>query len=72
MHDAVQFELHGKPAVAVIEDVFQSLAEAKKDLMGLPGFVEIIVQHPIGSKEEAAAKGSAIAKQAIEWLTQGK
>ena len=39
-------ELHGKPAVAVIEDVFQSLAEAKKDLMGLPGFVEITCSIP--------------------------
>jgi hypothetical protein len=71
MHDAVQFELHGKPAVAVIEDVFEPLADAKKELMGLPEFEAIIIEHPIGAHQEAAAKGAGIAKQAIQWLTRG-
>jgi hypothetical protein len=71
MHDAVQFELHGKPAVAVIEDVFEPLAEAKKELMGLPDFEAIIIEHPIGNPEDAAVKGAEIVKQAIQWLTRG-
>jgi hypothetical protein len=72
MHDAVSFELNGKPAVAVIEDVFQILADAKKKLMGLPSFEPIIVEHPIGSEAGAAAKGTAIADRAVKWLTEGR
>jgi len=30
VHDAVEFENAGKPAVAIVQDVFASLAEAKK------------------------------------------
>jgi hypothetical protein len=69
MHDAVQFELSGKPAVAVIEDLFEPLAEAKKDLMGLKDFQPTIVEHPIGSSEEAAAKGRAIAVEVAKRIT---
>jgi hypothetical protein len=70
MHDAVEFELHGKPAVAVIEDIFASLANAKKEQMGLSAFDALIVAHPVGSDEDAATKGRALAKSAIQWLTR--
>ncbi len=71
MHDAVQFEKAGIPAVVVVEDVFSQLANAKSKLMGMPDYQPIIVKHPIGTNEEAGKKGREIIDRAVDWLCNG-
>jgi hypothetical protein len=69
VEDGVQFELDGIPSVTVVEDLFQPLASAKKELMGLSEYEPIIIAYPMGNDEQAAAKGRAIMAQAVSVLT---
>jgi hypothetical protein len=69
VHDAVTFELDGVPAIAVVEDTFEVLAEFKRDQLGLAEFEPLIVDHPIGERETARRKGAELADRAVAWLT---
>jgi hypothetical protein len=49
-------------------DTFTSLAIAKKRQMGLPDLDVITVPGPMGTAEQARAKGEAILPQVLECL----
>jgi hypothetical protein len=69
VEDGVQFELDGIPSVTVVEDLFQPLASAKKELMGLAEYEPVIIKYPLGNDAQAAEKGRAIVDEAIAVLT---
>jgi hypothetical protein len=71
VEDGVQFELDGIPSVTVVEDLFQPLAAAKKELMGLSEYEPVIIKYPMGNDDQAAVKGRAIVDQVISVLLTG-
>jgi hypothetical protein len=62
------FESAGRPAALIVLDTFTSLAIAKKRQMGLPDLDVITVPGPMGTAEQARAKGEAILPQVLECL----
>lgn len=51
MHDAIQIEQLGTPATLVITEPFQGLAASFSATLGLPGYHNVQVPHPIASKD---------------------
>ena len=70
MHDALSFELNGKPAAVIVEDVFMDLAAGKTKMMGLPEFKPLEIKHPMRSVEDGRTKGKELVEEAIKWLTK--
>ena len=64
------FESAGLPAALVVLDTFKSLAVTKKRQMGLPNLEVITVPGPMGTSEEARAKGEAILAEVVRCLTE--
>jgi hypothetical protein len=62
------FESVGLPAALVVLDTFKSLAITKKRQMGLPELDVITVPGPMGTAEQARAKGEAILPQIFQCL----
>lgn len=48
MHDAIEVERRGKPAVAICTDLFQAGAAAVAQMRGMPAFPVALVRHPLG------------------------
>lgn len=59
MHDAIQIEMQGTPATLMITEPFQGLAASFSSTLGLPGYHNIQVPHPIASKDEDALRDLA-------------
>jgi hypothetical protein len=53
LHDAVQIEQLGTPATLVITEPFQGLVAAFSDTLGMAGYHNVMVPHPIASKDDA-------------------
>lgn len=51
MHDAIQIEQQGTPATLMITEPFQGLAASFSATLGLPGYHNVQVPHPIASKD---------------------
>ena len=51
MHDAVQIEELGTPATVMITEPFQGLAASFAAVLGMPGYHNLQVPHPIASKD---------------------
>ena len=72
MLDAINLEKQGIPAVAVVTEPFARTAAVLAELNGLPGYPFVVVPHPVGSLDEAAARARADAALApIERLLLG-
>lgn len=54
MHDAIQVESHGIPGVAICTEPFRVGAAQLAKMRGAEGFRFAVVQHPLGSLDEAA------------------
>ena len=59
MHDAVQLEQLGTPATLLLTEPFQGLAASFSETLGMPGYHNVMVPHPISSKDEAQLEGLA-------------
>ena len=73
MHDAVQIEKEGTPATLVITEPFQGLAASFSGTLGMAGYHNVMVPHPIASKDEDKLKSLAagIVDTVGAQLTQG-
>jgi hypothetical protein len=70
--DAINLEKQGIPAVAVVTEPFARTAAVLAELNGLPGYPFVVVPHPFGSLDVAAARARADAAVApIERLLLG-
>ena len=73
MHDAVQLEALGIPAVLIISEPFWRIAEAFAPTVGAPGYASIVsVPHPVASKspDELHTLALSIVDQIVLLLTQ--
>ena len=59
MHDAVQIEQQGTPATLLITEPFQGLAASFAGTLGMSGYHNVTVPHPIASKDEARLRDLA-------------
>jgi hypothetical protein len=53
LHDSVEFEKRGRPAVTVITEAFKNAAIIRAKVLGMPEHPKVIVEHPMASKTEA-------------------
>ncbi len=60
MHDSIELEARGTPAVAICTEPFTSGAQAMAVLGGIPGYPFAVISHPIGSLDEAGLRERAI------------
>ncbi len=70
MHDAITFEQHEKPALAICTTPFQPTSRMIARTLSLPDFSFALVDHPIGSasEDELAARASAAYAQGVRIL----
>jgi hypothetical protein len=66
LHDAIEAERLGIPAVAIITDRFAKSVQAVSVANGLPGYPFAVIEHPVADNDdEALRRKAAIAVQAI-------
>jgi len=70
LHDAIEAERLGIPAVAIITDRFLVSAELVGDLNGLPGYPFAVIGHPVANNDDAVlrAKAEEAVKQIVPLL----
>ena len=72
MLDAIKFEKHGVPAVAVVTQPFVPTATAVADMNGMPDYPFVVVAHPFGSLDDTTVRARAdAALSSIEQLLLG-
>lgn len=72
MHDAIEAERLGIPAVGIMTDRFVRSAELMGELHGLPGYPFAVIEHPIAnnSDEVLRQKAQIAAARIVSLLTQ--
>jgi hypothetical protein len=70
LHDSIEFEKLGKPAVNVITSGFTVAAKARARTLSMQDHPVVAVQHPLANKTDAEVKAMAreIAKQVVDGL----
>ncbi|MXZ92237.1 MAG: hypothetical protein F4W95_01375 [Chloroflexi bacterium] len=69
MLDAVNFESVGKPAAVVATTNFVRLATSIARANHLDTLPLVTIPHPLGNREEAAARARAVAAQVVAAIT---
>ncbi|MAR29272.1 MAG: hypothetical protein CMD51_06945 [Gammaproteobacteria bacterium] len=59
MHDGIIYEQFGKPAVVLCTTPFEVTAKNIARMMGLPDYPFALLQHPLGSCNEAQLEARA-------------
>ena len=59
LHDSVEMEQQGRPAVTVVTEAFEAAAVARAAALGLPDHPRVTVAHPLASR-----RGDEVAKMA--------
>ena len=74
MHDAIEAERLGIPAVAVITERFLRSAQLVGELNGLPGYPFVVIGHPVANDDDAALrlKAEAAVREIVPLLTARK
>ena len=72
MHDAIEAERLGVPAVAIMTDRFERSAQVVAQLNGLPGYPFVSIAHPVANNDDATlrAKAEAAVERIVPLLTQ--
>ena len=73
VHDAIELEKAGKPAVVVTTTKFEPIAVTLSAAQGLPETRKLVLPHPIGGTDEATLNGwaDAAADRLISLFTTG-
>jgi hypothetical protein len=71
LHDTIQLENLGIPAVPVATTEFAAPARVQASALGRAGFDAVYVQHPIQDQtpEQIAARADVVAEQIVRRLT---
>lgn len=74
MRDAIDFELAGVPAVAIIADALVVPVDYMRRLSGMPDYPFCITQFPVGNltPDETMERAKVIAPEALTLLTTGR
>ena len=72
MHDSIEAERLGIPAVGIMTDRFVRSAELMGELNGLPGYPFAVIGHPVAnnSDEVLRQKAEVAVARIVELLTQ--
>ena len=72
MHDAIEAERLGIPAVAVITDRFERSAQIVARINGLPGYPFAVIGHPVANDSDDAlrVKAEIAVKRIVSLLTE--
>jgi len=70
LHDSVEMEQQGRPAVTVVTEAFETAAQARAAALGLPEHPRVPVPHPLASRrhdelEKMAAGAAALVAAAL-------
>ena len=49
LHDSIEIEKQGRPAVTVLTTAFETAAAARAGVLGLPDHRTVVIPHPIAS-----------------------
>jgi hypothetical protein len=63
LHDGIELEKRGVPAVVIITSEFVTPAKAMADIQGIPDYPFAVVPHPIGSLTDEGLE--ELAKEAL-------
>ncbi len=69
LHDSIEFEKRGRPAVSVVTDAFKNAAVSRAKVLGMPAHPRVIVEHPMASKTEAEV--CSMAERYVELIADG-
>jgi len=62
LHDSVEMEQHGRPAVTLVTEAFEAAAVARAAALGLPDHPRVVVAHPLASRRgDEVEKMAAVA-----------
>jgi hypothetical protein len=64
LHDSIEIEKTGRPAVTVVTEAFQTAARARAGVLGLPEHPTVIVEHPLASRTPSEVEKIAAAAAA--------
>ena len=64
LHDSVEIEKTGRPAVTVVTEAFETAAAARAAVLGLPEHPRVIVEHPLASRTPSEVEKVASAAAA--------
>ena len=72
MHDAIESERLGIPAVAVVTDRFQRSAEVVAGVHGVRDYPFTMIEHPIANNDDATlrAKAETAVQEIVRLLTE--
>ena len=59
MHDGIEFEKNGIPAVVICTDPFVTSAVAMSKMKGIPEYPFAVMEHPLGSLDQDELKRRA-------------
>lgn len=59
MHDAIGFEIQGKPAVFVATSEFVNAAQHQAETLGLPEVRRVFIPHPMQDRTDAEMQAHA-------------
>jgi hypothetical protein len=71
LHDTIQLENLGIPAIAIATSEFMTPARVQAGALGRPGFDAIYVAHPIQDQtpEQISARADTVAEEIVRRLT---
>lgn len=69
LHDSIEFEKKGRPAVTVLTEAFRTAATIRAKSLGMPEHPTVVIEHPLASKTEAQV--SSIAERAVDLVASG-
>ena len=74
MHDAIEAERKGIPAVAVITDRFERSVRVVAQVNGIPDYPFVVIGHPVADNDDAAllAKAEGAVQRIVALLTERK
>lgn len=61
LHDSVEIEKHGRPAVTVLTTAFETAAAARAGALGLAEHPTVVIPHPLASRTHAEVETIAAA-----------
>jgi hypothetical protein len=74
LHDSVQWEQQGRPAVTVVTEAFEMAATIRAGVLGLPDHPTVVIGHPLASRtppEVEKLAEAAVARIAAGLLQSG-
>ena len=64
LHDSIEIEKYGRPAVTIVTTAFTGAAEARAAALGMPRHPRVTTEHPLGSRTKPEVE--AMVERAVD------